>query len=97
MDLKILDNPKNVKFIDFVEKYTYRIEWSEEDNVYVGRCLEFPGLSAHGNTSESALKEIKIVVNELEFPRNFIGNWQLNQRKKGYPLTNIFYQEFKIS
>ena len=47
-----------------VEKYTYRIEWSEEDEVYVGRCLEFPGLSAHGNTSESALKEMKIVVNE---------------------------------
>lgn len=47
-----------------VEKYTYRIEWSEEDEVYIGRCLEFPGLSAHGDTSEAALREIKIVVNE---------------------------------
>ena len=47
-----------------VEKYTYRIEWSEEDEVFIGRCLEFPGLSAHGDTSEAALREIKIVVNE---------------------------------
>lgn len=47
-----------------VDKYTYRIEWSEEDQAYIGRCLEFPGLAAHGDSSESALKEIKTVVNE---------------------------------
>lgn len=47
-----------------INKYTYRIEWSEEDQVYIGRCLEFPGLAAHGDTTESALKEIKVVVNE---------------------------------
>lgn len=47
-----------------VDKYTYRIEWSEEDEVFVARCLEFPGLAAHGDTNEEALKEIKIVVKE---------------------------------
>ncbi|MCK4765482.1 MAG: toxin-antitoxin system HicB family antitoxin [Candidatus Aminicenantes bacterium] len=47
-----------------IEKYTYRIEWSEEDMIYIGRCLEFPGLAAHGDTNEAALKEIKTVVNE---------------------------------
>lgn len=47
-----------------VDKYTYRIEWSEEDQIFIARCMEFSGLAAHGATSESALKEIKKVVNE---------------------------------
>jgi len=44
------------------EKYTYRIEWSEEDRVHVARCLEFPSLAAHGDTAEEALREIEFVV-----------------------------------
>lgn len=47
-----------------VDKYTYRIKWSEEDQVFIARSLEFPGLAAHGNTTEDALKEIRIVVRE---------------------------------
>ncbi len=47
-----------------IEKYTYRVEWSEEDQIHIGRCLEFPSLAAHGKTVESALKEIEIVVGE---------------------------------
>ncbi len=43
---------------DLIEKYTYRIEWSEEDNTHISRCLEFPSLAAHGDTAEKALKEI---------------------------------------
>ena len=46
------------------EKYTYRVEWSEEDQLHIGRCLEFPSLAAHGNTVECALKEIEKVVEE---------------------------------
>jgi len=48
----------------FAEKYTYRIEWSEEDKCHVARCLEFPSLSAHGDTVEKALKEMEFVVEE---------------------------------
>lgn len=46
------------------DKYTYRIEWSEEDNVHIARCLEFPSLTSHGETVEKALKEIENVVSE---------------------------------
>ena len=45
-------------------KYTYRIEWSEEDLAHIGRCLEFPSLAAHGKTPERALKEIEYIVAE---------------------------------
>jgi predicted HicB family RNase H-like nuclease len=49
---------------NIVDKYTYRIEWSEEDQVFIARCLEFTGLAAHGDTTEDALKEIRVVVKE---------------------------------
>ena len=52
---------KNNKLI---EKYTYRVEWSEEDQLHIARCLEFPSLAAHGATAEFALKEIGKVVGE---------------------------------
>ncbi len=45
-------------------KYTYRIAWSEEDGCHVARCLEFPSLSAHGDTIEAALREMTFVVKE---------------------------------
>jgi predicted RNase H-like HicB family nuclease len=47
-----------------IEKYTYRVEWSEEDKLHIGRCLEFPSLAAHGSTIEGAVKEIEKVVEE---------------------------------
>lgn len=46
------------------DKYTYRIEWSVNDQLHIARCLEFPSLAAHGETSEKALKEIEFVVTE---------------------------------
>lgn len=47
-----------------IDKYTYRIEWSEVDQCHVARCLEFPSLAAHGDTIEEALMEIEYVVAE---------------------------------
>lgn len=46
------------------DHYSFRVEWSEEDEVYIGRCVEFPSLSAHGATANAALAEIEEVVNE---------------------------------
>ena len=28
-----------------VDKFTYRVSWSEEDQEYVGLCAEFPRIS----------------------------------------------------
>jgi predicted HicB family RNase H-like nuclease len=47
-----------------IDKYTYRIEWSEVDQCHVARCLEFPSLAAHDDTTEEALREIEYVVAE---------------------------------
>ncbi len=53
-----------MKFSDLVEKYTYRVDWSEEDDTHLARCLEFPSLMAHGNRATIALQEIEKVVTE---------------------------------
>ena len=54
---------KNPNF-SIAAKYTFRTQWSEEDQVHISHCLEFPSLSAHGDSPEAALNEIQIVVSE---------------------------------
>lgn len=45
--------------------YTYRVTWSEEDNEYVGQCLEFPSLSWLASTPEDALIGVRQLVAEV--------------------------------
>jgi hypothetical protein len=47
---------------DPVEKYTYRVIWSEEDQEHVGLCAEFPSLSWLDRSQEGALRGIVDVV-----------------------------------
>lgn len=44
------------------EEYSYNVGWSEEDEAYVARVMEFPSLAAHGDSQENALREIRKVV-----------------------------------
>jgi len=45
-----------------VDKYTYRVEWSEEDQTHIARCLELPSLTADSSSPEKAILELKKVV-----------------------------------
>ena len=47
------------------DRYTYRVTWSEEDNEYVGLCIEFPSLSWLASTPEAALEGIRQVVADV--------------------------------
>jgi len=47
------------------DRYTYRVTWSEDDQEYVGLCVEFPSLSWLARTPEAALKGIRKVVAEV--------------------------------
>ena len=50
-----------------VDRYTYRVTWSEEDQEYVGLCAEFPSLSWLENSQVAALTGIqKIVADTIE-------------------------------
>lgn len=48
----------------FIDRYTYRLTWSEEDEEYVGLCAEFPSLSWLEKSPEKALTGIRTLVKE---------------------------------
>ena len=48
-----------------MDKYTYRVTWSDEDDEYVGLCAEFPSLSWLAETQEAALVGIKDTVGQV--------------------------------
>ncbi|VAX07380.1 hypothetical protein MNBD_GAMMA26-2646 [hydrothermal vent metagenome] len=45
-----------------IDKYTYRVTWSEEDKEFVGLCAELPSLSWLATMAEKALKGIRSMV-----------------------------------
>ena len=48
-----------------VDRYTYRVTWSEEDQEYVGLCAEFPSVSWLEVTPEKALRGIRVLVRKI--------------------------------
>ena len=44
------------------DRYTYRVTWSEEDEMFVGLCAEFAFLSHLDDTPEKAFAGIRDVV-----------------------------------
>ncbi len=57
-----------------IDHYTYRITWSEEDQEYVGLCVEFPSLSWLADSQESALEGIRSVVRDVVSEMNETGD-----------------------
>jgi len=48
--------------MDIIDKYTYRVQWSKEDDAFLANCLEFPSLMTHGDSQSDAIDELKIVL-----------------------------------
>jgi len=47
-----------------IDRYTYRVTWSEEDSEFVGLCAELPSLSWLEKSPEKALLGIRKIVKE---------------------------------
>lgn len=45
-------------------RYSYRVEWSEEDHAHIGLCVEFPSLSFVSASVVDARKGIERLVSE---------------------------------
>jgi predicted RNase H-like HicB family nuclease len=45
-----------------MQKYEIIIYWSNEDNTFIAEVPELPGCTAHGDTQESALKNVNDVM-----------------------------------
>jgi len=74
-----------------IDRYTYRVTWSEEDQEHVGLCVEFPSLSWLEDTPEKALKGIRGLV------RNCIKNLQDEAQDIPQPIaTKSFSGKFMV-
>jgi predicted HicB family RNase H-like nuclease len=50
-----------------MDKYTYRVTYSQDDNEYVGLCAEFPSLSWLEPNQNEAFSGIQKLVKEVIF------------------------------
>lgn len=48
-----------------VDRYTYKVAWSPEDDEFVATCVEFPSLSWLADTQASALEGLESVVEDV--------------------------------
>jgi predicted HicB family RNase H-like nuclease len=48
-----------------IDRYTYRVTWSDEDGEYIGQCAEFPSLSWLEASPESTLSGIRSLVRKV--------------------------------
>jgi len=63
------------------QKYSFRVQYSEEDGGYIALSPEFPGLSAFGETPEEAIRESETAL-EL-----FLEAY--SEKKKPLPEPNV--------
>ena len=49
-----------MKIKELIEKFTYRVEWSEDDKAHIAYALEMPGVKAHADSSVEALVEVRV-------------------------------------
>lgn len=68
-----------------IDKFTYRVMWSEEDQEFVGTCAEFPSLSWLNSTPEAALKGIRALV------KSVVKDMQENGEKVPEPISSRKY------
>lgn len=66
-------------------QYTYRAEWSPDDDSYLGRCLEFPTIWRRGPTAAEAIANTECAVIE-EVRTSLADDWPLPE-----PLTDRRY------
>ena len=64
-----------------IDRYTYRVTWSQDDEEYVGLCTEFPSLSWLESKPETALTGIRKLVQSV------ISDMKKRNEKVPEPLT----------
>ncbi len=74
-----------------IDKFTYRVTWSDEDEEYVGLCAEFSSLSWLENTPEKSLQGIRKLV------RNTVSDLKKNREPVPEPIsTRPFSGKFMV-
>ena len=82
-----------------MEKYTYRVIWSEEDQEFVGLCAEFPSLSWL-EEEQDALKDMEANKEPIPEPlslRKFSGNFVVRTTPEMHRQLAILSAEAGVS
>ena len=80
-----------------MEKYTYRVIWSEEDQEFVGLCAEFPSLSWLEEEHDAALHANKEPIPEPLSLRKFSGNFVVRTTPEMHRQLAILSAEAGVS
>jgi len=94
-----------------IDRYTYRVTWSEEDQEHIGLCAEFPSLSWLDKNPEKALSGVRKLVkscvadmatNNEEIPepisaRNFSGKFMVRVPPQTHRMLAIQAAESRVS
>ena len=67
------------------DRYTYRVTWSEEDEEYVGLCVEYPSLSWLAPTPQEALEGIRRLVADV------VADMEANEERVPEPIALRHY------
>ena len=74
-----------------IDKFTYRVTWSDEDEEYVGLCAEFSSLSWLEKTPEKSLQGIRKLVKDT------VSDLQKNKESVPEPIsTRPFSGKFMV-
>jgi predicted HicB family RNase H-like nuclease len=74
-----------------VERYTYRVVWSEEDREFVGLCAEFPSLSWLDQSQAAAFAGIVRLIGEV------VADMRRTKESPPVPLASRPYRgEFRV-
>ncbi len=74
-----------------VEKFSYRVVWSPDDNEYVGLCAEFPSLSWLAPSQIEALKGIVKLIGDV------VRDMQKKEEVVPTPISSRTYSgQFKV-
>ena len=82
-----------------MEKYTYRVIWSEEDQEFVGLCAEFPSLSWL-EEEQDTLKDMEANKEPIPEPlslRKFSGNFVVRTTPEMHRQLAILSAEAGVS
>jgi predicted HicB family RNase H-like nuclease len=94
-----------------IDRYTYRVTWSDEDQEHVGLCAEFPSLSWLEKNPEKALAGIRKLVQscvkdmaaakeaipEPLSARNFSGKFMVRVPPETHRMLAIQAAEYGVS
>lgn len=84
----------------YMQRQFLSVQWSEEDNCYICRCLHHPSLATHGEHPEEALGEMRLLLEEVgrDFEEDIDGPMTLipNELLRERPVLDVLFGHIRL-